>query len=352
MAARPVGFAYGALSSGADIMWAEALLERGAELHVVLPFAREEFRRVSVEPAGPGWAERFERCMAAATTVRYATEDAFLGDDVLYRYGAELAMGLALLRARYLRAEVRQLAVWDGRPASGPTGTAVDLETWRGQGYAATVIAPPADPAPVQPASPRERSGRIVCALLFGDFKGFSQLIDEQFPSYTDHVLSALAQVLDRHGDAVLHRNTWGDAIYVALDDLGPPPNAPSRCRVRRRRSISRPPGCRRTSCCASAATSARSSIATIRSSGAATCSARTSPARPASSRSRRLGRSTSPTRSPPPRSRRSRRVRLRLRRPHAGGQGLRAAAHVPPAPPRGGGAGIAASGRYLLHGW
>ena len=222
LAARPVGYAYGALSSGADIMWAEALLERGAELHVVLPFAREEFRRVSVEPAGRGWAERFERCMAAATTVRYATEDAFLGDDVLYRYGAEFAMGLALLRARYLRAEVRQLAVWDGRPASGPAGTAVDLETWRGQGYAATVVTPPPDEAPLPPTdSPRERSGRIVCALLFGDFKGFSQLIDEQFPRYTDHVLSTLADVLDRHGDAVLHRNTWGDAIYVALDDLG-----------------------------------------------------------------------------------------------------------------------------------
>ena len=37
------GYAYGSLANGADILWAEALLRHGAELHVVLPFAREEF---------------------------------------------------------------------------------------------------------------------------------------------------------------------------------------------------------------------------------------------------------------------------------------------------------------------
>ena len=114
---RPVGIAYGSLASGADILWAEALLERGCELNVQLPFAREEFVRTSVAPSGGRWVERFERCLSSAATVGYATDDAFLGDDVLYRYGTELSMGLALLRARFLDAEVRQLAVWDGGPA-------------------------------------------------------------------------------------------------------------------------------------------------------------------------------------------------------------------------------------------
>ena len=98
---------HAALASGGDILWAEALLESGAELHVVLPFARGEFLETSVAPAGRGWVERFERCVSAATAVSYATEDAYLDDDVLYRYGSELAMGLALLRARYLEADVQ-----------------------------------------------------------------------------------------------------------------------------------------------------------------------------------------------------------------------------------------------------
>src|SRR5262249_45928057 len=35
------GFGYGALANGGDILVAEELLRRGAELHVVLPFARD-----------------------------------------------------------------------------------------------------------------------------------------------------------------------------------------------------------------------------------------------------------------------------------------------------------------------
>ena len=82
----------------------------------MLPFAREEFVALSVASAGAGWVERFDRCAAAATTIRYATDDAFLGDDVLFRYGTELAMGLALLRARYLDAEVASARSVGRRP--------------------------------------------------------------------------------------------------------------------------------------------------------------------------------------------------------------------------------------------
>ncbi|MGZ6617304.1 MAG: tetratricopeptide repeat-containing protein, partial [Solirubrobacteraceae bacterium] len=142
---HPPGYAYGSLASGADILWAEALLEAGSELHVILPFARGEFIERSVTESGPGWADRFERCLQAATSVQFATSDAFLGDDVLFRYGTELAMGLALLRARYLDADVRQLAVWDGEPAAGAAGTAIDIATWRRRGGATTVITPSAE---------------------------------------------------------------------------------------------------------------------------------------------------------------------------------------------------------------
>jgi len=38
-----VGFGYGALAAGADILFGETLLARGAEPHVVLPFAGEDF---------------------------------------------------------------------------------------------------------------------------------------------------------------------------------------------------------------------------------------------------------------------------------------------------------------------
>jgi len=222
---RPPRYAYGALASGADILWAEALLARGGELHVVLPFAQDEFIVSSVAPSGPRWVERFHRCIASAAAVSYATVDAFLDDDVLYRYGTELAMGLALLRAGYLDAEARQLAVWDGEPARGEAGTAIDVATWQRHGRPVTVISPREHP-PGAALSPRSSgaargSSRVVRAMLFADVKGFSKLTDEQLPRFTDRVLGAFAGVLKRYGEHVLHRNTWGDGLYVVLSDAG-----------------------------------------------------------------------------------------------------------------------------------
>jgi class 3 adenylate cyclase/tetratricopeptide (TPR) repeat protein len=222
VAVDPPGFAYGSLASGGDIMCAEALLAVGAELHVVLPFATDEFIRLSVADGGPGWVERFHRCMDAATSVGFATEDAYLGDDVLYRYAAELAMGVALLRARFLDAPARQIAVWDGGPAGGEAGTAIDVATWTAHGHPCTVIAPADGPPPAAPVimNRTDDKGRVVRALLFADVKGFSKLTDEQLPPFAEHVMGAFAQVLERHDDAVSYRNTWGDAIYAVLTDV------------------------------------------------------------------------------------------------------------------------------------
>jgi class 3 adenylate cyclase len=215
-------YAYGALAGGSDILWAEALLEHGVQLHVVLPFAREEFVRSSVAPSGDTWVKRFERCIEAATSVAYATEDAYLGDDVLYRYGAELAMGLALLRARYLASDARQLAVWDGRPALGDAGTAIDIEAWRHTGWPVSVVSvqPEAEaPQPTAPARLARSAPRVVRSILFADVRGFSKLTDEQLPRFNERVIGAFANVLARHGGLVLYRNTWGDALYVVLAD-------------------------------------------------------------------------------------------------------------------------------------
>jgi hypothetical protein len=239
------GYAYGSLAAGADILWAEALIARGSELHITLPFACDEFIEWSVAPSGPGWVDRFNRCLAAAASVRYATDDAFLDDDVLFRYCSELAMGLALLRARYLDADVRQLAVWDGGPAHGAAGTSIDVATWRRGGKPVTLVstrtsepvtevegssggavAQPiwqetGEGAPSDHLARGEARRRVVRAMLFGDIKGFSKLTDEQLPIFASRVLGALAAVLRRHHAEVSHRNTWGDAVFVVLSNAG-----------------------------------------------------------------------------------------------------------------------------------
>jgi len=220
---EPVGYAYGALAAGADILWAESLLAHGAELHVVLPVALEEFVRASVAPAGGSWVERFLKCLDLATTVQYATDDTRGSDDVLFRYGSELAMGLALLRARFLDAPARQLAVWDRGGAHGAAGTAIDIATWRRGGRLTLAIDLAGGSAEVDGDAPppisRPRAERVVRALLFADIRGFSKLADEQYPLFDETVMAAFARVLDA-ADGVASVNTWGDALAVVLDDV------------------------------------------------------------------------------------------------------------------------------------
>ena len=122
-----IGFAYGSLACGADLIFAEACIERGIELNVVLPFNIDEFTRLSVDRGGAAWRPRFDACLAKARTVTYATEGEYLGDEMLFAYASQLAMGLALLRAQNLESGAVQLAVWDGEDSGARAGTSVDV---------------------------------------------------------------------------------------------------------------------------------------------------------------------------------------------------------------------------------
>ena len=63
--------AYAPPACGADIVIAEAILERGGELHAVMPFAEEDFLRTSVRLGGPQWLERYHRTRDAAASVTF-----------------------------------------------------------------------------------------------------------------------------------------------------------------------------------------------------------------------------------------------------------------------------------------
>ena len=213
---------YGSLAAGADILFAEGLLRRGASLHVVLPFDRADFIESSVRPSGVLWEERFAACLDQAATVRYATEDRHLGDDHLFSYCSQLAMGLALLHASHLSAAAEQFVVWDGNPPSGPVGTAADMQFWRGSGMAQRVIhvgdgfQPLADGA-VEPRTIERRTR----AMLFGDVKGFSKLRDDQLPAFIDAFLGCFASVIEDRRAEIQFANTWGDGLFLVFDDAG-----------------------------------------------------------------------------------------------------------------------------------
>ena len=212
--------AYGPLACGADILIAEAILARGGELHAVMPFAEEDFLRTSVRLGGPEWEPRYIRARDAASSVTFATQIQHSDDDELFAYCSKLVMGLARLRAGIMQSDVFQLAVWDGRPANGVAGTAADCVEWERQG-GKTRIVPISQERPALDtvifAKPANRPHWALRSILFADFAGFSRLEEDRLSQFLEVVMGRIARVLDRHGDAVLTRNSWGDAAHVVI---------------------------------------------------------------------------------------------------------------------------------------
>ncbi len=216
--ARRIGFAHGSLANGADIIIAEVALELGAELHLVLPFEIEEFVAISVAPGGPGWSERFQRCLTAATSVTVASDSAYNGDNVLFAYAARIAMGLAMNRAASIDARTWQLAIFDGEDGTNQAGTGHDIRQWAHAGGTTVIV--PVHSNRYQTAPPMLlTSRREIRAVLFGDFKGFSRLRDEHIPRFLATVMQPISEVLDRYNEHVIVRNTWGDGLFVVMDD-------------------------------------------------------------------------------------------------------------------------------------
>jgi class 3 adenylate cyclase len=213
-----VGYAFGSLAAGADILCAEQALERGARLHIVLPFQREEFRDVSVTRFGASWGKRFDDIMGAAASIRYATDDAYLGDDTLFSYTSRLAMGLALLQAQFLDGDVFQLAISDDAPG-GSTITGGDMAIWAGTGKRREVIAAKHTVQKQTAPLERESAPRVLRAMMFGDVRGFSKLTERQVPTFVRHYLGSFANVLSRYAAGIDDRNTWGDGLYVVFSD-------------------------------------------------------------------------------------------------------------------------------------
>jgi tetratricopeptide (TPR) repeat protein len=148
-----VGFGYGALAAGADIIIAEALIERGAELHAVLPGGAEAFAAVSVDPFGKAWRRRFEAVIARAETVRPVRPLGAPPNAAMVGLADEIAMGAALINGRRLESSAVQLLVLDSArgPANGASGRS--LEIWAAGGWRQRVLTAPRETRPDPPAA-------------------------------------------------------------------------------------------------------------------------------------------------------------------------------------------------------
>ena len=222
ISAENIGFAYGALAAGSDIMIAEMLLDEGAELHLVHPCPDELFIKTSVEPYGENWVERFHVCKARATSVRYVSRDALVTDDLRTAFASEQAMGLASLQAQTLATEAVQLLIWDSQAPQAEAGTARDAVLWNKNGRRQIVVPYPVKRKAITPCLNAAYSGekRGLKAMLFADVRGFGALSDTMVPVFLDKVMSPIAARLKSVGYNMEHINTWGDGLFLVFSSV------------------------------------------------------------------------------------------------------------------------------------
>ena len=164
MQQEDVGFGYGALAAGGDIIFAEALLEQGAQLHVVLPCPKDVFKRESVLPFEENWDERFENCLALASSVREATYSPNWPDKYMNRVSGLSAMGQAILQGQSLSVAPLQMLILNDSVV--PSYTATHAKDWAVGGRTQYRIAEGKHQPIILPDMPRRPS--LHCAMMNG----------------------------------------------------------------------------------------------------------------------------------------------------------------------------------------
>jgi len=205
-------YGYCSAAAGAEILFAEALLRRGGDLHLVLPCSEDVFRESRVHPA---WRSRFDQVRKAAATVDEMGGKEALQNRASLDYTRRITLGHALFRASATGCQMTAVAAHGHRD----DGVGATLAWWRareldvrelGRGEASTA----------HPPAQSERQHRLV-GLLFADTARFSQLDDVQLRRFADHYLGKIAELVDRSQHAPVVKNTWGDGLYMVFLDVG-----------------------------------------------------------------------------------------------------------------------------------
>lgn len=133
-----IGFGYGSLAAGSDILIAEVLLDEGCSLHITLPVEPDVFITHSVEPYGDDWTARFKQCWEAASSRDVVTQSTMWPQYETDRFCGNITMGKAILQAEHFSVDALQLLVWDER--SGDKGTARNASDWTDAGRQQIIV--------------------------------------------------------------------------------------------------------------------------------------------------------------------------------------------------------------------
>ncbi len=230
---------YSSAACGSDILFAEQMIKRGAELHIVLPFDKEDFVETSVTcgcDENRRWLTRYRKVLSNATEIHYATKEKYLNDQILFEFMNTVTQGLAIRRARDLGVEPVAIVVMESEAKRIVGGTKYLSERWKRSGHEIRKIdlsairsrtlgndnLQPKISRKPRTAREREVSRRKVKIMLFADVKNFSSLKEEQTPLFFSGFLTLVSDLVNelKRKRKVNFLNTWGDGLYMVFDDV------------------------------------------------------------------------------------------------------------------------------------
>ena len=192
-------FVFCALQDPLDLLAAEAFLNQQARLHVVLAAEAQPLLQQWETRFSPVWAERLQTLLEKTQDTSVAR--GFLPHEYDWAGGylQHLARGQGLLCAQRLSALHRCLWL-DGSSQNLRCTDAAESE-------------------PLAAVEPRAPKGRELVGLVFADFAGFSKLTDETLPLFWREIMGGIGRLIDKYGEDILLRRTWGDALHVVTRD-------------------------------------------------------------------------------------------------------------------------------------
>jgi len=206
-----IGFGFGALAAGADILIAEGLLKGGAELHLVLPCSPSLFRQISVERFGVVWTTRFDDAVQKASTVHALTDGQNAVSPGAIGLAAEIAMGKAVMLAESLMTESVQLLLLATGPRRADDLSSTIAQTWHETGRRQQVI-PVRRRIGTRRASRRGEDGsERLAAMLRVEFSQLSAVAQSKT------VLPRLAKVLSADPELLVPARWTGEAIVIGF---------------------------------------------------------------------------------------------------------------------------------------
>jgi class 3 adenylate cyclase len=221
LAAHGAAIGYTSAAPGAEMLFAEEVVGRSGELHLVLPCPLEIFVDQYVAPAGGDWVSRFRAVAAAAARVEVSCEERLAGDEVQQRFNNQMLQGMARIHAGSIGAAARLLLIWNPAAPAEPGTPADFMDQWPEMEQLSLIdlealyerlgVGRGAGPGMGTPAP----SPLVVRAIFFADMATYSAMSDEQVPLLWDF-LAEVQQDLEATAKPPIIINTWGDGVHAA----------------------------------------------------------------------------------------------------------------------------------------